>query len=1006
MAQSRKITELESYSNPDNSFNFLVATVDQNYRITFGDLTSAINRGLNINASLDDLYDQIGELESDLGNISSNFTNQLNNFSGYFQNEVDNIDLSEVTNQLNDVSGYFQQSIDNIDLPKDDLNGSFVYFNSIVNNDGAEISTYYDTPTQNIFLSGSSVESSSNLRVSLRWDGPANDYMGTAYINQIEIPKSNIHELGSNTRRFEGYIDNFDAGNLTQLTGVVNGVSGFVDLITIGSGPSASNISIDSISNATPKNGEELGVSALKAGDTINIFVDYDASLFDVDLTTPNQIEISDYGIADAVSFSNYNFIDIGNSIKRATIPVTVSNRIGEQGVRVRAVNNMGSTGIYQSSDIDFIGSDDSRLLDQDYPIISASSPSSYNGRSDGLRETESTSFNNSISNFDISSDNILYTPSVVNNSSISINSPSVFESTKTVSYLGGVYANQDNLNIKVVRTANGSTDSEDLTIKVANGPVIHSSLIITPAVSSLSQYIIGQSELKNGDIVNVKAVIDTQGESSGTIKLKVFDSGISNGSQTGFANFSSTSLASTTRSYDYDLVSGDGINYTFNGDSYGQDPTLYVIVGDTLSFTNNTGGHPLAIKNSSDVIQVTESGGSLSFNPTVAGTYTYYCTVAGHQNMSGSIIVVDRTNDLYEYTIPVVVTSSRNGTLNVTLQAQNQYSTNSDAKESENSTAVNNSGPSVNITSISYPVNQEAIKSGEAATVNNSASNYDSIEYIDPTSGSNQITISNSSVFEAQKICTYNSGDYNISNNNFQITATKNSNGLRASASTVVNISNSPLSLSILNLESSLISSNTGVSDSFNLVSDQIYKSAPSLSTDSNQNPPSQLSHVSSGTGLTSNNFTITVRDIDEKGQFSWIVSAFNLANIETTSITTNPNYLISGFSEREITASPNSLAAGLAAIGTTVTNPSNVSFENISEGGSGPNGGTIYSFLQLSEGTQLDFTFNHDNKFCVCNSSGVVDNNGDHLFNLDALSRAANADVNNPAKYIVKED
>ena len=181
---------------------------------------------------------------------------------------------------------------------------------------------------------------------------------------------------------------------------------------------------------------------------------------------------------------------------------------------------------------------------------------------------------------------------------------------------------------------------------------------------------------------------------------------------------------------------------------------------------------------------------------------------------------------------------------------------------------------------------------------------------------------------------------------------------------------------------------------------------STPSLSTNPSQNPPSELTHNQQGTGLNSNNFTIKVKDVDQKGQFSWIVSAFNLANIETSTITTNPNYLISGFSEREILASPNSLAAGLASIGTTVSNPNNVSFENVSEGGSGPNSGTIYSFLQLTEGTQLDFSFNHDNKFSVCDANGIVDNDGDHVFNLDSLSRAANADVNNPAKYIVKED
>lgn len=907
--QSRKITDLEK-KTPDSGFNFLVATPDDNYRVTFGDIYSTITGSFDLDGPINDIYIDInnlsGYLQNEIDGIDgADFTDQLSYISGYFQGEIDNIDGSDLTDQLNYMSGHFQNEIDNIDVPQGGSDASFVFFNSILNNDGAEILTYYDTPTASIFLSGASVESSDNLRVSLRWDGPSNDYMGTAYINNIEIPKSNIQELGPGTRRFEGYIDNFNAQDSIKLTGVVNGFTGFVDLITIGSGPSASNIFIDAINNATPKNGEELGSSALKAGDSINIFVDYDSSLFNNELTSVSQIEVDNYGISDFIPFSNYDLVDIGGSIKRATIPVTVSNRVGSQGVKVRAVNNMGSTGVYQSSDVDFIGPDDSRLLDQDYPFISASSPSAYNGRTDGLRETESTTFNNSISNFNNITDSILYTTSVTNNSSISIDNPSTFEATKTVSYVDGVYSNQNNLNIKVVRSANGATDSEDVLVKVANGPVINSTSVSTPAISTSSGNDIGTSELKGGDVVNVTALIDTQGESNNSIKIKVFNEGLSDGSQTSFSSYSST------------LVNGD----------------------------------------------------------------------------------------IYSYTIPVTVTSSRNGDLSVKLQAQNQYLTNSNEILS-NTALINNVGPSVSISSVSYPPNQEAIKLNESAVVNNTALNYDSITYIDPTSGTKQITITDSSTFEASKECSYNSGGYNINTNNFEIIATKNSNGLKASASTVVKIANSPLTLSINNLAAKLISSTSGISDAFNLRSDQIYKSTPTLSTDLSQNPASQLVQNNSGTGLNSNNFTIKVLDVDEKGQFSWVVSAFNLANIETTVITTNPNYTISGFNEREISASPNSLAAGLAFIGTTVTDPSNVSFENVSEGGTGPNGGTIYSFLQLTEGTQLDFSFNHDNKFCICDSNGVVDNNGDHVFNLDSLSRAANADVNNPAKYIVKED
>jgi hypothetical protein len=898
MAQSKKITDLEKVS-PKEGYNFLVATLDENYRVTFPDLSNAITADLNLDGFSGYFQDQIDGIDG------AGLADQLNDISGHLQGEIDDIDGADLADQLNDVSGYFEQSINNINIIGGNTDSSFVFFNSIINNNGAEISTYYDTPTPSTHLSGSFVESSSNLRVSLRWDGPNNDYMGTGYINNIEIPKSNIQELGPGTRRFEGYIDNFNAQDSTQLTGVVNGFTGLVDLITIGSGPSASNISIDTINNATPKNGEELGSSALKAGDSINIFIDYDSSLFDTELTSPSQIAVDDYGISNAIPFSSYSFIDVGGSIKRATIPITVSDRVGEQGIKLRATNNMGSTGIYQTSDIDFAGSNDSRLLDQDYPIISASSPSSYNGRTDGLRETESTNFNNTVSNFDDSIDVISYTASVVNNSTISINLPSVFESSKTVSYVNGVHADQDNLNIKVVRGANGATDSKDLTIKVANAPIINSVSVATPAISSASGHNIGLSELKGGDTVNVTALIDTQGETNNSIKIKVFNEGLADGSQTSFASYNST------------LVNGD----------------------------------------------------------------------------------------IYSYTVPVVVTSSRNGNLSVKLQAQNQYSI--DGNEALSNTVLNNNiGPSVNISSVSYPSGQQAIKLNESATVNHTASNYDSISYIDPTLGTKEISINSPSTFEAVKTCNYNSGTYNINSDNFKIVAIKDSNGLKVSTSTVIKIANEPLKLSITNLASSLSSSSAGLSDLFNLVSDQSYNALPLLSTDSSQNPASQLVQTNSGTGLSSNSFRITVKDIDQKGQFLWEVSAFNLANIETNTVFTNPNYLISGFNQREILASPNSLAAGLASIGTTVTNPSNVFFENVSEGGSGPNGGTIYSFLQLSEGVQLDFSFNHDNKFCICNSSGVVDNDGDHVFNLDALSRAANADVNNPAKYIIKED
>ena len=128
-------------------------------------------------------------------------------------------------------------------------------------------------------------------------------------------------------------------------------------------------------------------------------------------------------------------------------------------------------------------------------------------------------------------------------------------------------------------------------------------------------------------------------------------------------------------------------------------------------------------------------------------------------------------------------------------------------------------------------------------------------------------------------------------------------------------------------------------------------------------------------------------------------------MAGKETTSITTNPNYSLAGFIERNIEAPPSSLGAGLAPIGTTVSDTSNITFENISEGGSAPSGGTLYTYQSYSDGITLDNSYDVNNKFTVCDSAGVTDADGDYVFNLDKLNRAANTSASNPATFVISE-
>ena len=775
----------------------------------------------------------------------------------------------------------------------------FIFFSDAIDNQGITNKDYYQTPTANTQLSGVTVAVAEDMRFTLQWDGPNDEYIGTAKINGQDIPFNNITELGTDTRRFEGFIDNLNVEGLTGITGEANGREIVIPLTELGSGPAPINILIDSLENATPKPGELLGTTHLKQGDSINVYVDFNRS--DI-----QSIKVHDHGLAQEIDFANYNLQDLGGTY-RATIPVTVSNRNGTQSVAVQAIDDFGSTGELKEA-IDFAHASGSRELDQDYPNIIANDPSLYNGRTDGLREGESTTFTNNISNWVNGIDYISYT-SLSNY--ISINNSGDFENTKTVNYIDGIYSNVDNVEIYAVRTGNGATDTDRVNVKVANGPVIVSTQMDSLASSATAPHIIGTSQVKAGDIVNSKVEVDGNGVSINDISIQVVDQGISDG-----------------------------------------------------------------------------------------------------QSYSSSYSKSTLPNGNFEFLVPLNVCGTLgsamcDGFQSATFKARNNFGTESDPATTTDIAEVHNSTvPSISFGAALYPNSQGAIKSTESATVENIAVNQDIISY---TSPNNQLTVSNSSTYETNKNVLYSSGGYNIEGdggaNNLKITATKTSNGAVRESYKIVNIANTPLTISINNLASKLKTSTSSTSDNFNFSTSQLMLSAPTLSVDPNQTSPSSLSQTASGTGKLSNAYSLTVTDADTKGTFNWVVSATNLAGIETTSISTNPTYTLEGFTSRTVIASPNSIGAGLAPIGTTVTNPNNITFENVSEGGTAPNGGTIYTYENLADGIQLNSSFDVNNKFVICDSNGLTDADGDHVYNLDKLNRAANSSTTNPATFIISE-
>lgn len=277
---------------------------------------------------------------------------------------------------------------------------------------------------------------------------------------------------------------------------------------------------------------------------------------------------------------------------------------------------------------------------------------------------------------------------------------------------------------------------------------------------------------------------------------------------------------------------------------------------------------------------------------------------------------------------------------------------------EKTNVINLNNLKPTVTISSITYPVGQEALKNSEQATVVNSASNYDTITY---TSPNGDLSISNSNVFEGNKVVTRIAGSYNVSANNFKISATRNANGSTTIVDKIVQIANVDPVINITEQYTRLISSPTGYQSWIKLISNQKLIQIPTLTIPQ---------------GIWANNFTssdnitwtrnISISDSDTKGTYNYTsMSVKNLAGKVVTLITGDGQYVIGGFSTRRITFPA---FQSTMPIGTSVENVSKLSVVDLS--------GNVYVYQSSQDNNKLTFTIIDGNKIMLTDQSVVAQN------------------------------
>lgn len=279
---------------------------------------------------------------------------------------------------------------------------------------------------------------------------------------------------------------------------------------------------------------------------------------------------------------------------------------------------------------------------------------------------------------------------------------------------------------------------------------------------------------------------------------------------------------------------------------------------------------------------------------------------------------------------------------------------------ESTNSVVLNNQRPVLSISGVTYPVDQGALKDNEEAVVSNSASFYSSINY-----SSSELLVSNSLVYESEKVVSRATGTYNVFSPNLTISAVRNENGSSASVSTVVKIANVAATLDVTT-PSRLRSNSTGLNHTVSLTASQQLLSAPALGA-----PSGTWQGSWSGSG-TSWSRAIQIHDTDAKGTFAWDnILATNLAGIPTTTVSTGSSYIVGGFVFRTLTvaAFPNRETA----IGTLVMNTGKLRCTNLSKGSSGS---LNFTYQATTDEAVNKYTILNDNTWYNCDGANASSN------------------------------
>jgi hypothetical protein len=283
----------------------------------------------------------------------------------------------------------------------------------------------------------------------------------------------------------------------------------------------------------------------------------------------------------------------------------------------------------------------------------------------------------------------------------------------------------------------------------------------------------------------------------------------------------------------------------------------------------------------------------------------------------------------------------------------------------------ANNLYPSITLGTIVYPLGQEALDTGNTATINHTVNDANGYTYSSPGS---QLAIANPTTFETAKVVTQASGAYNEATVNFSLVARRTANGASTSATAVVKIATVQPQVTVSTPAARLRSGgNNGTAPQdhvITLTSNQALIEAPTLNAPEGTWKGTWIADVTRKIWTRA----LTIHDNDDKGTFTFnSFSAKTLSGRVQTALQGSADYVVGGFVFRTLTvpAYPNRQAA----IGTLVVNTAKLRCTNLSKGATG----SLNYTYQADQTAAADrYTVLTGNTWYNCDNANASSNTG----------------------------